>query len=170
MAQRLAALLTVVLLAGCHSAAARSGGSAGSEQQIRALLDRWQSAFERRDVAGVMSVYLPDKSLTIYDVPPPLVLHGSDALRRDYAGYFARFDGPLHSELRDLHIVAGPTSGFAYYLQGIEGRLKDGTKIRRWIRVTQGYRLVEGRWLVVHDHVSVPIDPKTHMGKFDLTP
>jgi hypothetical protein len=35
------------------------------------------------------------------------------------------------------------------------------------VRVTDGYRKVNGHWLVEHEHVSVPVDLDT--GKPDMT-
>ena len=34
------------------------------------------------------------------------------------------------------------------------------------VRVTDGYRKVDGNWLIAHEHVSVPVDVTT--GKPDL--
>ena|SRR5947209_4141711 len=160
-------IVAAAVLAACQASRPPPNSDA-PEQQIRALLDRWQKAFENHDPAGAMSIYLPGDSVAVYDLSS--TVRGNDALRQDYARFFDRFKGPVHSELRDLHIVAGPQVAFSYYFQGISGTLKDGTKTRTWIRVTQGYRLVNGRWFAVHDHVSVPIDPKTRMGQFQLAP
>ena len=30
-----------------------------------------------------------------------------------------------------------------------------------WLRITVGYRRIDGRWRVVHEHISVPWDPMT---------
>jgi hypothetical protein len=35
------------------------------------------------------------------------------------------------------------------------------------VRVTNGYRKIDGNWLIVHSHVSVPVDLAT--GKPDLS-
>jgi hypothetical protein len=35
------------------------------------------------------------------------------------------------------------------------------------VRVTDGYRKINGKWLITQEHVSVPVDLET--GKADLT-
>ena len=39
-----------------------------------------------------------------------------------------------------------------------------------WIRVTVGYRKAGSKWLVTHEHVSMPIDMKTGKVPADLEP
>ena len=38
----------------------------------------------------------------------------------------------------------------------MRGTKTDGTQVDLWVRATVGYRKHEGRWTVVHEHVSVP--------------
>jgi ketosteroid isomerase-like protein len=45
---------------------------------------------------------------------------------------------------------------------------KDGKKADITFRLTDVYRKINGKWLVVHEHVSVPVDVGT--GKADLSP
>jgi ketosteroid isomerase-like protein len=45
-----------------------------------------------------------------------------------------------------------------------------GQEIDIWLRATVGYRKTDGRWLVVHEHVSVPIDMESGKALFDLKP
>ena len=39
-----------------------------------------------------------------------------------------------------------------------------------WIRATSGLRKIKGKWLIVHDHVSVPADMATGKSAMDLKP
>jgi hypothetical protein len=39
-----------------------------------------------------------------------------------------------------------------------------------WFRETMSYRRTNGRWLVTHQHSSVPLDMKTMQGRMDLKP
>ncbi|WP_157958475.1 hypothetical protein [Salinicola lusitanus] len=45
-----------------------------------------------------------------------------------------------------------------------------GNKIDLWTRETIGLRKLDGQWLMIHDHVSVPIDLKTGAGVTDYRP
>jgi len=148
-----AQIAAVVLLAGCQPSSS-SKSSPTPKQQIRLAISDWENAFERRDLAGVMSLYVPGKALIVYGPPPPAASYGHDTLRAEYERFFARFDGPLESELDDLQIVASETIGFGHGIQSITGRLKDGSAFRYSLRFSQGYRKVNGRWIVLHEHLS----------------
>ena len=130
----------------------------------------WTHSIEKRDLDGVMSAYLPSNELTVYDGIPPLAYRGPGSLRNNFRDFFSRFSGPLAIEYRDLHIVAGPAVAFAYGLQKISGTLTNGSQKATWVRFTQGYRHIRGRWYAVHDHVSVPADPITGKALYNLKP
>jgi hypothetical protein len=44
---------------------------------------------------------------------------------------------------------------------------KDGSKFNLVARVTDAYRKINGKWLIAHEHVSIPVDLTT--GKADPT-
>jgi ketosteroid isomerase-like protein len=39
-----------------------------------------------------------------------------------------------------------------------------------WVRVTTAYRRVKGRWMITHEHSSVPFDAHTGKAALDLEP
>ena len=43
----------------------------------------------------------------------------------------------------------------------LSGHGTDGTPIDMTVRVTDVYRKIDGKWLIVQEHVSVPIDFST---------
>jgi uncharacterized protein (TIGR02246 family) len=138
------------------------------EARIRQILERWRVAFEKKDVGGVMSVYSRD--VVAYDLVPPLQYVGYEAYRRDYQDFFAQYSGPLRVEMRGLHVAAGDTVAVAFMLERVTGTLKSGEPSDIWLRATQTYRKTDGRWLAVHDHISVPADLATGKAVLDLKP
>lgn len=163
----LAALVAVGFTAGVSSTAMAQPPVAA---QITQLLAHWQKAFQAKDVNGVMSIYAPGDVLTAYDVVAPLQYKGADAYRKDYAEFFAQFDGPLHVEMRDTHVETGGDIAFAYGLERISGKLKSGHLVDMWMRYTSGFKRIKGQWRDVHDHVSVPADMDTGKAMLDLEP
>lgn len=158
-----------LLVGGCFKEPPRDDAAQG-RQQIRQLLDGWAQAFEKRDVDGIMSIYLPGNEMVAYDVVPPLAYRGTAAYRRDYEDFFKQYKGPVRVEFRDLHVVAGSDVAFAFGLERMTGTLADGTPSDIWVRVTEGYRRVKGRWYAVHDHISVPVDFASGKAALDLRP
>jgi hypothetical protein len=46
----------------------------------------------------------------------------------------------------------------------------DGAKIEMWSRATNGFRKVDGKWLVTHGHSSEPFDTASGKALVDLKP
>jgi ketosteroid isomerase-like protein len=52
----------------------------------------------------------------------------------------------------------------------VVGTLFDGTRLDMWWRSTAGFRKIDGRWRITHEHNSVPFDPQTGKASLDLEP
>jgi ketosteroid isomerase-like protein len=117
-----------------------------------------------------MSFYVKGNDLIAYDVIPPLDVVGSDAYRKNYETFLAAYDGPITSEFRDLRIIASSRIAFVHSLERVSGTLKGGQKSELWVRATSGLRKINGKWLIVHDHISVPADFDTGKAVLDSKP
>lgn len=141
-----------------------------NEAEIKDLYDRWAKVFEARDIEGIMSLYAPGDAVVAYDVVAPLQYKGKDAYRKDYLEFLAQYDGPIHVEYRDMRIMSSGDVGFIHALERFTGKLKNGQQTDFWLRSTSGLRKINGKWLIVHDHVSVPIDFESGKALLDLKP
>ena len=140
------------------------------EAQIRSLVERWRLAFQQKDVGAVMSIYAHGKTTVAYDIVPPLQYVGYDAYKKDYEEFFSQFSSPLKVELKDVHIAADGSVGYLFALEHLSGTMKTGEKTDLWLRATEIYRKENGRWVAVHDHISVPADLATGKAVLDLKP
>ena len=122
------------------------------------------------DIDAMMAVYASGATVVAFDVLPPLAKVGSESYRKNYKEFFAMYEGPLDVEFRDLRIVAGKDVAFIHCLERMSGTLKGGQKSDIWLRVTSGLRKINGKWLIIHDHISVPADFKTGKADLDLKP
>jgi uncharacterized protein (TIGR02246 family) len=141
-----------------------------NEAEIKALYDDWAKAFEARDIDGIMAVYAPGDELIAYDVVAPLQYKGKDAYRKDYLDFLAQYDGPIHVEYRDMRILSSGTIGIIHAVERMTGKLKDGQPSDLWLRATSGVQKINGKWLIVHDHISVPVDFESGKAVLDLKP
>ena len=164
---RSAPIIFVAMAVASCVAVGTARASSTDEAAIRSLEAQFSKAVNARDVDAVMKVYVPDESLVVFDVVPPREYVGAKAYRKDWEGFFAGFKGPVKFEISDLHVFAGGTIGYGYSIQHVSGTDTKGQPIDMTVRVTDGYRKVNGRWLIAHEHVSVPVDLET--GKPDLT-
>jgi uncharacterized protein (TIGR02246 family) len=140
---------------------------ADSKADIKALEDQFLAAFKAKDVDAIMKVYVPDQSLFVFDVVPPRQYIGAAAYRKDWQDFLSLFPGPITVELSDLDILADHNLAYGHSIQRVAGTDKAGKAIDLTVRVTDVYRKIKGHWLVIHEHVSVPVD--LDAGKPDLS-
>jgi len=155
---------SIILLNAALTADAQSKDKA----EIRQWLDQWAKAFRAHDLDAIMSMYAPD--VVAYDIVPPLQYVGKEAYRKDYAQFLAQYDGPIEVEFRDVKIFVGHGVAFVYCLERLNGTLKSGQKSDVWVRVTSGFQKISGKWLNIHDHVSVAADFDSGKALLDLKP
>jgi uncharacterized protein (TIGR02246 family) len=123
------------------------------EAQIRQLIDNWAKALRAKDVDGLMANYAPD--MLLFDLAP-LQYKGADAYRKSWEKWLPTFQGPLGFDRREVNITAGDEVAFCHCLNRITGKRVDGTETDVWVRVTVCFRKIDGKWMVTHEHVSVP--------------
>lgn len=148
---------------------AQAKADAAAEAGVRQWLDSFTKAFEARDLNATMALYSPE--VVAYDVVPPLQYVGGDAYRKDWDTFYSGFKGPLHLELRDVHILASGNLAVVEALEQVSGtQASNGQPTTMWIRATTALRKVNGHWLDVHDHVSVPVDMDSGKAMMDMKP
>ena len=144
--------------------------SADDEAAIRALENNFVAAFNAGDIDAMMKNYIPDHSLVVFDVVPPRQHLGADAYRKAWMGFFAHFRGRPEITFTDLGITANGNLGFSHSIQHVTGTDKNGHPVDRTVRVTDGYRKIGGNWLIILEHVSVPVDIATGNPDFNSKP
>src|SRR5688500_9654150 len=127
------------------------------EAEIRAIISAWSRALEAKDVDGMIANYAPDALL--FDVKPPYRTEGPEAIRRFWEVCLPYFPDGFKSEHRDLKLTVSGDVAFCHGLHHIKPLEPNHPAGQTWIRVTACYRKIAGRWLVVHEHVSVPFNP-----------
>jgi ketosteroid isomerase-like protein len=98
-----------------------------------------------------------------------LEFKGKDAYRKHWEACLARCPGSMIVEIQDLRIAAGDNVAFSHHLTRC-GAIESGEEKASWMRVTVGYRKVNGKWLVVHEHFSAPFDVESGKALLDLKP
>jgi uncharacterized protein (TIGR02246 family) len=146
---------------------ATSGRVSDDEGAIRALENNFAAALNAGDVDAMMKNYVPDNSLVVFDVVPPRQHTGPAEYRKAWSGYFAHFKGTPKFTITDLVITVDGNVGFSHSIQRSVGTDSQGRSVDRTVRVSDGYRKIDGKWLIALEHISVPVDLAT--GKADFT-
>jgi uncharacterized protein (TIGR02246 family) len=139
-----------------------------NEAAIRELVASLVKAIHTKDINGVMSVFAPE--VVSFDLGPPLQHGGGGTFANRWQELFASYQGSIDYEVRDLSITASDGVAFSHSLNRISGTMKGGQKTDRWLRWTACYRESNGKWLIVHEHVSIPVDLKSGKAVLTLRP
>ncbi len=138
------------------------------EADIRRRVNELVEAIRAMDLESVTSICAPN--LVSYDVGPLLRQMGAEAKRNNWVQAFTMFQPPLGYEIRDLEITMGDDVAFGHSVNRLSGTMKNGQSWGGWVRWTACFRKIDGNWLMVHDHVSVPLDPASGKALLNLEP
>jgi ketosteroid isomerase-like protein len=141
---------------------------ASTRSELEALLDSRSQAMGAKDLDRLMSLYSPD--IVYFDLVPPLQYAGTAALRGRFSDWFGRWESPIGQEIRDLSISASGEVAAAHMLIRASGTLKTGREVGYWVRVTNTFQRSNDRWLITHEHVSLPVDMASGSAAMDLAP
>ncbi|HWN97852.1 MAG TPA: nuclear transport factor 2 family protein [Blastocatellia bacterium] len=147
---------------------ASADSKAIDEAQISKLIDDQANAVRAKDVNGSISNYSAD--IVSFDVVDPLQKLGLDACRKRAKEWFSSFQGPIDYQISERNITTGDDVAFCHSLNRVRGTKTDGGSIEMWWRATVCYRKIDGRWMVTHEHSSVPFDVRTGKASLDLKP
>ncbi len=136
------------------------------EEQIRALERRFADAFKAKDADAIMANYEHSQNLVFFDVVPRAEHTGWDSYKKDWQGLFASVDTVTSFDINDLTIQVDGKLAYSSSFQHSIVTTKAGASRDLTVRVTDVYRKSGGKWLIVQEHVSVPVDLQT--GKPDL--
>ncbi|MEV6106691.1 YciI family protein [Streptomyces sp. NPDC051940] len=126
------------------------------EDAVRAVEEDLVRATRERD-ADRMAVHF-DADIERYDATDLTgvrAVTGADAAREQEEEFFAAFSGPLDVRTAGQRLLVGEGLAFSHGIHHVTGTLTTGEAYDAAVRVTTGYRLDRGRWLVVHRHLSV---------------
>lgn len=127
-----------------------------NDSEVRALLDTRVDAIQAKDIDRLMSIYSSD--IVYYDVVPPLQFIGSNQVRRNFLRWFDEYDGPIGLETHELTVVTGADVAFAHMLHVDSGTRKNGIDGAISVKSTVCCQRSSGKWLIAHEHISLPGD------------
>lgn len=124
------------------------------EAAIRGLIEQWAKAVREKNIDGITAEHAPD--VLMFDVPPPVHAEGLEAYRKTWDTFYSAFEGPGVFDVTDLIVAAGDDVAFATAIVQC-GTIDVNEKRNTFpVRLTVGLRETDGRWLIAHEHHSVP--------------
>jgi ketosteroid isomerase-like protein len=126
-----------------------------AEQEIRDVIEGRAAAMASGDARAVMAYYVPQ--WVQFSLAPPLKQQTDSGDPGPLNEWLATFQAPPKREVTELEIQAGGDVAYATSIESMSATPVGGDKeFTLWYRVTVGLRRVDGRWLIAHEHQSVP--------------
>ena len=136
------------------------------EPAILAVIDAIAKAVRSNDLEGLVAHFAPE--VVVFDMLAPLEHKGVDAVRQSWSMVLEPFEGAVEYDVDHLGILAGGDIAWSRGLSVFKGTTKAGQKVVHRLRMTLGFRKTEGRWKVIHQHVSAPFDMQSGRAQLDL--
>ncbi|MFG2042926.1 YybH family protein [Dactylosporangium sp. NPDC048998] len=125
--------------------------------EIREAIEGKAALLQQGDAKAIMSYYAP--SYVEYTLAPPLRQPGDGRNPAALEAWMATFVAPPRREVTQLEITTDGDVAFATSLDCLTAVPRGSTEpFSLWFRVTLGLRRIDGRWLVTHEHESVPFE------------
>jgi len=143
-------------VATAHFASAAVGQSA-DEQAVRALQGRLATAVAAADLDAVMKEYVPGNELFVFDSDLPRQHTGWESYKKDWWGFLgSALD--IKANVEDLGVTVEGNAAFSHNLEHLTWKRKsDGSPGEMLLSVTDAYRKIDGKWLIVMEHWSIPV-------------
>jgi ketosteroid isomerase-like protein len=141
---------------------------ADAERELREIVDERVAAVKAKDTAPLFERLHPE--VVTFDVTTPLRNRGRDSVIERARDWFDGFTSDIGYDVHELAVSAEGDLGFCSFAYHVTGSVVSGDEVDMWVRATLCCRRVDGRWLVTHDHESVPFDPETGLAVIDLAP
>ncbi len=125
-----------------------------AEQGVRDLMRRYEAALRDKDLEALSACYADDA--VIYDIGAQM--NGFDALRALWEQCFPYFGQTIGTERKETAIHVSGDLAVVHGYTRLTGMDSDEPMARSWIRSTTCCRRVDGRWRVLHEHASFPVN------------
>lgn len=131
---------------------------------IKTLLEDRSEAIRNKNLDQLMACYSAD--VIYFDIPGQYI--GSAALRGRFTDWFSSYKDEIMQEISDLNVEVSGDIAITSMLIQSGGTLKNGQTVGLGVRTTSCYQRLSGKWLITHEHVSLPVDLKTGTALPDL--
>lgn len=126
--------------------------------QIQKLLEGLVVAYKARDIPRIMSAYVPDESLVVFDVAPPYKYVGAKAYTKFYEKFYADYPGPIDVIAKERNVIVRGDTAYAYEVDTWVVTPAAGQSESITAQETYVFGKIAGKWLILHEHASVPVD------------
>jgi len=138
------------------------------ERRIHDIIAALHRAHYVKDASAAASPYAPNAS--VFNLAPPLEHHGVSVEEKQ--AWMDTWATPIELTPRSLKVRVSGDFAFAHCFLELKGTKKGPEgHIHFWMRETMAFERIDGVWLIVQEHASVPFYMDgTSRPAFDLQP
>jgi len=145
-----------VLASGSHQVSAAES-RLSDEREIRALQARMAKEVSARNLDAVMNEYVRGNELFVFDSDLPRQHSGWTAYVADWKLFFDSAT-MIEAKPEDLGVTVVGNAAFSHNLEHLVWiRKTDNSRGEQLMSVTDAYHKINGRWLIVMEHWSLPV-------------
>jgi ketosteroid isomerase-like protein len=126
-----------------------------TEEGVAEALEKWRFAVWEKDPDLLMPLYSVDALL--FDVTPPLYFQGASSIREAFVEWFGWYSDKILYNSTQVQIKIDETVAIVSSIDNVKSTLLSGKETQHWLRHTRCLRWSTGKWLIFHQHASVPI-------------
>ena len=130
-----------------------------AKADVRHHFNQWFDESAEKDLDAVMRRIAPE--VISYEHVDGLVHRGVDAVRAVCQRGFELQDGRFRWDVPDLEVLVRDDIAVTWGLNRMVNERPDGERIEMWSRGTRILQRIDGHWLMIHQHVSFPVNPET---------
>lgn len=141
---------------GCFDSLDRDLAADAGAAELRALFATWFDASTRKDVDAQMEPIADD--IVSYEHDTPQEYRGVEAVRAVCQAGMEYQTGDFRWDIPDLQIRIAGDVAVTWGLNRMRNVASDGSVRVDWSRGTRIFERRDGRWQMIHQHVSFPVD------------
>jgi uncharacterized protein (TIGR02246 family) len=152
----LAVALVAVLTAGALLTVVKAADTA-ADAEFRALLDRYAAAWSSMDTSQPAPLYAQDAGLVFYDLAPFAYAGWGEYREGVQKTFFDKIASGKLNHKNDLRVTRRGNVAWTTATLHLSLTFKDGKTEEFDARHTAIWEKRSGKWLIVHEHLSVPM-------------
>ncbi len=147
----------------------KRGRYSEGREDVSTFLEGFAEAIRNGNIEKIMSYY--SKDIVAFDMMPPLSFQSIHKYKENWEKCFTEFFSfPVNYSYEDLKIDVSGDLAVARAFIHMNGDSIHGENMDAWLRTTLELKKIDGRWLIFHEHNSVPLDEVTMKGMMNLSP
>jgi uncharacterized protein (TIGR02246 family) len=125
-------------------------------KEIKELIEQWSAAVRNEDIDEILKYHSQD--IVMFDVPLPLQSKGIEAYKKTWETFFSWTKKPVEFSITELEIIANDSVAFCHGIGHCSGISPKGKEEKLNFRLTVGLRKENGKWVILHEHHSIPAE------------